>query len=209
MLIQGMVADLIRTRILDAFKPFNYTFFDSNKAFNLNIVGVRSSNVVANKFDDMMYIVYRNDKLVWEARSYVITTDPGSYYLQHPLTTPGCAGLVEDQYRGAYRIGLHHGKYEALCQLNKKVSVYRDANKDNRLDYDRQTIETGLFGINIHRSNPYSESAFVNKWSAGCQVFKRVADFKDFMSLCKKSAKKYGNSFTYTLLNESSLKDGI
>jgi len=33
-----------------------------------------------------------------------------------------------------------------------------------------------------------------------CQVFKRVKDFNEFMSICKKAAKIHGNKFSYTLL---------
>ena len=59
---------------------------------------------------------------------------------------------------------------------------------------------------NIHRSNPYTESYVVNKWSAGCQVFKKVEDYEKFMDLCGESAKIYGNSFTYTLIDEKDLR---
>ena len=45
----------------------------------------------------------------------------------------------------------------------------------------------------------------VNSYSAGCQVFKNASDFKDFMKLVNKSADKFGNSFTYTLINEGDI----
>ena len=64
----------------------------------------------------------------------------------------------------------------------------------------------GYFGINIHRSNPYTESYLVNKWSAGCQVFKRIADYDEFINLCQQSAALYGNAFTYTLVTEKDLR---
>ena len=32
----------------------------------------------------------------------------------------------------------------------------------------------GFMGLIFHRSNPYTESYYVDKWSAGCQVFKKV-----------------------------------
>ena len=66
--------------------------------------------------------------------------------------------------------------------------------------------DQGYFGINIHRSNPYNESYIVNKWSAGCQVFKKVEDFNSFMELCRASAKLYGRRFTYTLIDEKDLR---
>ena len=87
----------------------------------------------------------------------------------------------------------------------KKVSVYRDNNKNTILDYDKTTISKGMFGINIHRSNQNTESVNVEKWSAGCQVFKNPNNFNDFISICKKSSEIYGNKFTYTLLTYKDL----
>jgi hypothetical protein len=40
----------------------------------------------------------------------------------------------------------------------------------------------------------------------GCQVFKRVKDFDEFMKIVKKSAKIHGNSFTYTLIESNDIK---
>ena len=82
------------------------------------------------------------------------------------------------------------------------MKVYRDNNRDNNYDLDEKTIEEGIFGINIHKSNPYTESQRVDKWSAGCQVFKRAQDYAVFMGLCDRASNLYGNSFTYTLLEE-------
>ena len=80
--------------------------------------------------------------------------------------------------------------------------MYRDSNKDSKLDFVNE--ETGMFGINIHKSG--ESSTQVDRWSAGCQVFARVKDFNKFMNLVQKGNNKYGNSFTYTLINETDLK---
>ena len=121
------------------------------------------------------------------------------------MSNKGTAILVPNQYRGVYSIDLHNNKYYALCQRNGKVEVYRDNDKDVILDMDSAKIEKGMFGINIHRSNPFSESLKVDKFSAGCQVFKRVKDFNEFMEICQKSKALWGNSFSYTLIKESDL----
>ena len=42
-------------------------------------------------------------------------------------------------------------------------------------------------------------------YSAGCQVFADPKDFAKFIELCKKQSTLYGNSFTYTLLDEKDL----
>ena len=97
----------------------------------------------------------------------------------------------------------HRGKYDALCQLGAKVCVYRDDNKNALLDFDKSTIECGWFGINIHRAKARGETGFVGPYSAGCQTFKSAESFKEFMDLAKKSAKLYGDRFTYTLVEQS------
>ena len=72
-------------------------------------------------------------------------------------------------------------------------------------NFDEVIVQEGLFGINGHRSNPKTESAYVENWSEGCQVFKRVKDFNEFMELCEKARAIHGNSFTYTLLESKDL----
>jgi len=140
----------------------------------------------------------------WKFHSWPATTDPGQYWIENPISKDGTAILVPGQYRGSHMIGLHQGKYEALRQ-RKPVKVYRDNDKDLEYDTDEDTIKEGIYGINIHRSNPYDQSYYVNKWSAGCQVFKKVADFHEFMDICRKAKDIWGNSFSYTLIESKEL----
>ena len=184
-------------------EKMGYSFFTKGD-YNINIIGIRSPQLKANKFDDTMICAYK--KLgVWKLKEWKITTDAGRYWLKHPMNEKGCALLVPNQYRGVYKIDKHQGRYEALCQRNGEVEVYRDDNKDQILDFNDVTKEWGMFGINIHRSNPNTESSIVEKWSAGCQVFKRVEDYNEFMDICETASYQWGNSFTYTLLKESDL----
>ena len=179
----------------------SYRFFDKNKPYNLNIIGVRSNNEIANSFDDWLYLIYRDEALALKIYEFPVTTDPGAYWLRNPLNVNGTAILVPGQYTGSHHIGLHPGKYEALRQ-KVPLQVWRDNNNDTQIDKGGKVYE-GIFGINIHRSNAHSASTIVEKWSAGCQVFKNVKDFNLFMEICRRSSKIYGNSFTYTLLEES------
>mgnify|MGYP003634946354 FL=1 len=117
------------------------------------------------------------------------------------MNVDGTAILVPGQYRSVYRRDLHQGKYEALCQRGAEVSVYRDDNRDRRHDMDPSTIDTGYFGINIHKAGRASTQ--VDKWSAGCQVISRSDEFATFMDLTEEGAERHGNSFTYTLLLET------
>jgi len=184
-----------------------YVWFgdDANKGFDVNIVGVRNTvpgDKVTNVFDDLITISYKEDG-VWKYHEWAITTDPGTKAVKEFHNPNGVARLVPGQYRGSHTIRLHQGKYEALGQKGK-VKVYRDKNKD--MTFDETVIQEGLFGINIHRSNPKTESQYVENWSEGCQVFKRVKDFDEFMSICRKAKDIHGNSFTYTLLESEDLQ---
>ena len=122
--------------------------------------------------------------------------------MEHPTQVKGTAILKEGQYRGAYKIGYHKGKYKALCQA-KPLPVYRDGNKDDKFDLNPLSIDKGIFGINIHKAG--DNSTLVDGWSYGCTVFAKSLDFSSFMRLVEKSANIYGNSFTYTLINEEDL----
>ena len=137
--------------------------------------------------------------------SYVATTDPGKKYLRRPINVDGAAILVPGQYRGVYHIGMHRGKYEALCQRGATVKVYRDDNRDDILDHEASEIDEGWYGINIHRAHPIREMERVNGYSAGCQVFASPTDFNEFMQTIRRSQKEFGDSFTYTLIDEADL----
>ena len=61
----------------------------------------------------------------------------------------------------------------------------------------------GMFGINIHKAG--HDSTWVENWSEGCQVFKRVKDFDQFMKICKMAAQIHGNHFSYTLIESKDI----
>jgi len=171
-------------------------------SYNLNIIGVRTTGREANKFDDWLHVVFKDDAGCWIDHCFRITTDAGNYWLHNPMKVSGTAILVAGQYRGAYKLGKHRGKYTALVQRGAAVKIYRDNNRDSILDHDPDSIREGWFGINIHRANPSRESTRVEKYSAGCQVFADPEEFDIFIALCEKSATIYGDTFTYTLLED-------
>jgi hypothetical protein len=191
-----------KEQIEKAVKAKGYVWFEGVKDFDVNIVGVRTSstgNKVTNAFDDRMTVSYKEGG-EWKFKSWPCTTDPGTKGVREFKNAAGVARLVEGQYRGSHTLGLHQGKYEALKQA-KNVKVYRDANKD--MTYDESKIQEGIFGINIHKAGV--DSTFVENWSEGCQVFKKAADFEEFMSICRKAAGIHGKSFTYTLIESSDI----
>lgn len=170
--------------------------------FHLNLFGIRSPNPKANSFDDTLGCAW-TEKGMWKVAYWPGTTDPGTYYLQNPMKVAGTAILVPGQYLDTWMIGLHGGKYEALCQLGGTVKVYRDSNKDEILDHDPESVAEGYFGINLHRSSTSGESTTVDRWSAGCQVHARLDGFNEMMELARKQADALGHDkFTYTLMDQ-------
>jgi hypothetical protein len=194
-----------KEQIETALKSKGYVWFEdpSNKGFDVNIVGVRNSSTgdkVTNVFDDYLTVSYKENG-EWKFHIWSATTDPGTKGVMQYGNKAGVARLVEGQYRGSHTIRLHQGKYEALGQA-KNVKVFRDPNKD--MKYDENKIDEGLFGINIHKAG--ANSTFVENWSEGCQVFKKSADFEEFMKICRKARAIHGNSFTYTLIESTDIK---
>lgn len=191
-----------REQIEKAVKAKGYAWFEGAKDYDVNIVGIRNSSTgqtVTNVFDDLLTVSYKLNG-EWQFHAWAATTDPGKKGVMEYHNAAGVARLVEGQYRGSHAIGLHQGKYEALKQA-KNVKVYRDANRD--LTYDETKIQEGIFGINIHKAG--ADSTYVENWSEGCQVFKKSADFDQFLAICKKSQAIHGNSFTYTLIESADI----
>ena len=173
--------------------------------WRLFLFGVRSEERKADAFDDMLGCAYVTDEGLWEAHYWPGTTDPGAYYLEHPMNSAGCAILVPGQYLDTWTIDLHSGKYEALCQRAGEVSVYRDPSGDDKLDLDPSTISTGYFGINLHAATrtEHQTSTVVGKWSAGCQVHASADGFAKMMELAHAQQDKTGRkTFSYTLMNK-------
>jgi hypothetical protein len=198
-----------REQIEKAVKAKEYKWFEdsANKGFDVNIVGVRNNapsvaDKVTNVFDDCLTVSFKDEKGVEQFYCWSATTDPGKKGVQQFHNKKGVARLVPGQYRSVWKIDLHQGKYKALCQRLGNVTVWRDANKD--LVFEEKVTDTGMFGINIHKAG--QDSTWVENWSEGCQVFKRVKDFNEFMQICTKAAAIHGNHFSYTLIESTDIK---
>jgi hypothetical protein len=192
-----------REQIEAAVKAKGYKYFE-NGDFNVNLIGIRNSapgKKVTNMFDDWLSIAYKENG-VWKFFIYDATTDPGKAPMLEGNKGRGTARVVPGQYAGSHMIGLHQGKYEALRQKGL-IKLFRDADKDMEYDEDNIVDSTGD-GINIHKSG--QDSTWIDHWSHGCQVFKRVKDFDAFMKIVKHAAKLHGNSFTYTLIESKDIK---
>ena len=171
-----------------------FAFF-SQGDLNLNIFGIRTLPGKADAFDDVLGVAWR-ERGLWCFNVWPATTDPGLSYLRETMGNPhGTAVLCPGQYRGSHVVGLHRGQYEALVQ-DRAVKVWRDRDKDGVPDR-AGTVEEGVFGINLHHAG--DNSPRVAGWSAGCNVFQRLADFEAFMVLVRRARALWGSRFTYTL----------
>tara|TARA_Y100000592_G_scaffold41021_1_gene64961 strand:- start:57 stop:674 length:618 start_codon:yes stop_codon:yes gene_type:complete len=199
---------LSREKIEQTLKEKGYRWFEQGD-YNLNIVGVRNSDTkdkVTNRFDDKITLSYKVDGK-WQFHSFDCTTDPGTHWVENIMRKEGVAILKPGQYRSSHKIRKHQGRYEALGQQNP-VKVYRDNNRDHMYDLYEESVQEGLFGINIHRATKYAgkKSSQVDKWSAGCQVIASNDDWKLFMKICRKARDTWSNNFTYTLLESKDIR---
>lgn len=158
---------------------------------------IRTNDKTVNIFNDFATICWVENNL-WKFIGFNATTDPGLYWLNNPLNVKGTAILKPGQYLDCWQRGLHKG-YPALVQV-RPVTVYRDTNRDNKLDLGKE--DTGLFGINSHESNHDGVSAFVDKWSAGCLVMASSKAQNRYMDIIGKFKKTY---HTITLIEEKDL----
>jgi hypothetical protein len=189
----------------------NYRFFQAGQ-FNMNIIGIRSNNSKSNSFDDYLYIAYRNENSVWVLKCFNrFTTDPGKPWLLKPMDKDGTAVLVPGQYMNVYQVGVHgrthaSGGYQALEQI-RSMAYVRDNNKDSVIDRKLYSDPSKIFWANLktnlHRASKNVIVRLVETHSAGCQVLAADSDLQEVLFACKRGIAQWGNSLTYTLLEES------
>jgi hypothetical protein len=176
-------------------------FFDK-RPFKLNVVGVRNpKNTSPLRFDDEIAYFYYDNNGNLVGNVVRATTSPSIYYLENPINSSGAGILKQGQYKDAYSIGLHRGLYKALVQ-SKPVEVIRDADRNSIINFFAPT-QKGLFGINIHHASAgKNNESIIDRDSAGCQTFQNIDDFDEMMQMADKSRDMYGNTFTYTLIDQ-------
>jgi hypothetical protein len=194
----NLTIDNLKQAIIEKKK---YLWFDNKP----NLIGIRTSLMIPDMFNDIMCVVWKNNIEI-KMMNHPITTDPGLFYLNKPLNVKGTAILAPGQYIDCYSLGLHQGKadHPALVQV-APVTVFRDNNKDSKYDLDPKTLDKGMHGINIHRSNRTGFTPKVVNWSAGCQVYQNFDQHTLMLGVHNNYKTFTKNRFTYTLLNESDL----
>ena len=194
--------EMVLQDIVNSMKRRGYVVY--TQPYRLNIVGIRSPETTSTYFDDKIAFFWYDNKGVLIGKICPGTTDPSVYFLRdNPMNPSGTAILKSGQYVDAYQIGLHKGKYQALVQ-KKPVTVIRDNDRNDLLNFFAET-SSGMYGINIHKSSNKSNELIIGEDSAGCQVFQKQEDFLEMMRAANVSKDRYGNSFTYTLIDERDL----
>lgn len=175
----------------------------------LNIIGIRSENQKAGKWDDAI-IFFRYNGKSWDWLQADATTDPGLYYLQNPMREEGTIIMVPGQYLDLY-FRSHHKTEEAFRQKGSALYV-RDNNRDKYLDLSLMKNPKNIFSAddvytNLHNAHNTMEMWRVGKFSAGCQVVNKPEDFATGLKWGDEQVEHTGiNSFHYTLLLESELQ---
>lgn len=163
-------------------RRLGFLVFGKN-AYDMNVIALRRRPGRPNAFDDLLTVSYLEQHR-WVFEAFPCTTDPGLYYLEHPMNVNGTAIVKSPfQNRRSHRIGFHHAgqsnQYEAMVQCGP-VRIWRDADGDQELDYTGETTAYAS-GINIHRAGENSQ--LVGRYSAGCLVVQKRDHFDRFMRL--------------------------
>nr|WP_321409351.1 hypothetical protein [uncultured Carboxylicivirga sp.] len=201
-----MISVFNYTIIKMAYIKKGYRFYDNGKPYNVNIFGIRNDILTPDAFDDVIGVAYRDEFNQTHVLVFPATTDPGVKYLGDTLGHPkGTFVLAPGQYKKAWTLDFHKGRYEALVQSpSAKFVGYRDDNRDFQLN-PTDKLFSDVTGLNCHTTSFVNDVEKVGAYSAGCQVIQHSLDFQIFLSVVKKSSKLYGNSFTYTLFDEFDL----
>ena len=198
-----MMPGLTYTRLRDACQRQGYPFFDAGD-FNLNIIGLRTNDNRGELFNDWLFVAFRQNDHE-QLLAFQITTDPGTYWLEHPMNVKGTAIVKPGHYPKLWSLGRHKNQYPALVQTGQ-ITVYRDNDKNDTLDMTPGTEQKGHYGINLHRAGRLTDArSKIGRWSAGCQVFQSGADFELFLAIVRRAGISWGDQYSYSLLTESQL----
>lgn len=161
-------------------------------ARDVNLVAVRHGRSTPSAGDDLLYACWR--ELAggsWTVRAWRCETEPGPGYLAKPMNPRGTAIIAPGQYKRSHAAGLHKGR-PALVQV-APVTVYRDADRDQLIELDPKTLDTGIHAVNIHD---------VASWGdlAGC-IGLAPASMRELLDVYAMTAAAHGPGLTLTLVD--------
>jgi hypothetical protein len=175
--------------------------------YSVTLGGVRSDDAVSNKFNDILFSSYWDDK--GKLNSVIVegTTDTGITARLDPNNKDGVAIIQHDvQHRGVYQYQnpkvnaefRGHKGQEAFRQI-KKMKMWRDNNKDSKIDFGL-TEEFSLSFTNGH--NMGNLGVQVNNWSEGCWGATVSNMNKLYAHAIIQDKNGKGSIFSYALLHQ-------
>lgn len=220
--------------LIEILKDKGYKIYE--RPFEINTIGVRyqyPGQEYSNKFKDRMYALYKDESGKWVVKYWMISTIPGkntSYRKGSPLLKDdvgkkrGGLGILKPaQYVNVYHIGYHRENdrsaramktYNESTGFVGKQLCYRDQNYgSNKITFSNEDPRNAKGGAHlamyIHKAYTLKSGKGynVNNWSEGCQVFPDSASLNEYFDLCEIHKKRYGNSFTYTLITSKDVED--
>jgi hypothetical protein len=132
-----------------------------------NLYELRMSEIVTDRFSDICIVVSSNEVvsiIPW-------TTKPGKYWIKNPVTVGGITGTgiqKEGQTIGSHQfVAKGKSKWGGVGYFRqvKTIPIYRDSNKDNKID--RKVIQKApsWYGFFKHAMG---RGFSIWNWSAGC-----------------------------------------
>lgn len=187
-----------------------YTVYTEANVLNIVTLRTKDDGVITNKFDDMMKVFYRNSAGKWELSEYPISSTPG--YLPQtqeekdqfisPLLPQGVNILAFGQYTDQLGLDILGGDQEVKCLKFNNAAYYVNDKRD--LYNWKSKIEQGTgHTFTIRRASSLGTAETVFNYSPdGSQVFKSLANFNQFITLCETQAQTKAK-FSYVVARKS------
>ena len=203
-----------------------YKYTGSENHYDPFIFGIRNKDInVVDHFNDIIGMIFYDDKGQEQIYQFQATTKPGMDYLKNHYgnhkdrTGILCEGQYLKTWLSRYPLQgqntptptnqkfMHQNIMYALGQMGGAIRYYQDYVLDGKITLDTKTITSGFVGCNIHSTKPGYLTDSVWNWSALCQVILNYNDFETkFMDVIEKAWILRKNwMFSYTLFNENNL----
>jgi hypothetical protein len=176
----------------------------------LNLVSMQSvskdSGEVSNKFDDTLYMFFKNESGNWELLEYQVTTMPG--FVPKTSSLPDGVGMLAlGQYVDQLKLDTYivdgtttPKKTDKCLKIGECVIHINDST--DKYNYKSNTIKAKSIVL-IHRSSN-GIADYVFNYSGGAHVFKNSTQYDQFIDFCDKQVKLSNKAvFTYTLCKQS------
>ena len=183
--------------ILEVMHEKGYTVGEGRHGADLNLIGIRSAALEPEVFSDWIAVAYR-DGGIWNFFPFPATTDPGTYWQNRPERVRGSAVLEPGQYPDLWRVGTYRGR-RALRQRGP-ARVWRGARREHYLDTEGVPEGVRQSGIDLFLAPGPRDT---RRWSAGGQVLQDPEHARFLLALCTRAARRQGDRFGYTLLEEA------